>query len=80
MPSRTPNGVPVDTDLYVDFGMSLDNVDLLINLARTSGYTCDSVTGAKPFLFERGFELRCNRYTYTYYFRDKGRGWYVSTE
>jgi hypothetical protein len=84
LPTMTPKGVPFDKDAVFPDNKAprdyLDRVDALVGLARFSGYRCDSVTTSRPMFFERGFVLYCNSGNYTYYFRDKGRGWYVSTE
>lgn len=79
----TPDGVPVEENgKFITSGGEVDhspgalkNIDIMVRVVRANGYRCDSVTAYSPYVFSRGFELKCNHFDYTYDFEDKGKGY-----
>ncbi len=53
-------------------------INQLVNVIRTYGYKCDSISGAYEMVFSRGFKVNCNHNTYMYLVEDKG-GTFVAT-
>jgi hypothetical protein len=87
LPAATPQGLPIESDVVLaDKLIDLGNtklvllLDELAALVRDNGYHCDSVSAARPYLFTRGYNLVCNRFSYSYDIEDKGGNWVVKVE
>ena len=53
-------------------------LDALAAMVEMRGWRCDSISSARTLLLSRGFEIKCNRFSYTYLIRDRGGNWIVS--
>lgn len=60
--------------------VTLAQVQALRDLVRLWGFRCDSVSGARAWIWSPGFTLNCNSYRYKYSIEDKGGIWTVSVE
>lgn len=75
--------VPIEADAIIsdtkDFPRSklLSLVEPGAAMIRARGWRCDSISSISPFIFSRGFTFVCNRFNYTYEFRDRGGRWIV---
>lgn len=52
----------------------------IVELVRSSGYRCDSISALIKFNSSRGFNLTCNNYTYKYEIEDVGGRWKVTID
>ena len=81
--NKKPNkNTPIEDDAAIYNGMK-NNYPLLESLAnavRLYGYTCDSISAAKPFIMSRGFTLVCNNFAYEYNIEDKGGNMSITVE
>lgn len=79
--ARAQTSAPIEPDavLIASDPGTLKVINDAVQLVRSDGYRCDTVSGFRPLIFSTGFELICNRFEFTYDLRDKGRGVQVST-
>lgn len=61
-----------DAVLFDNSKDSIEMIEQLVDMVRSSGYVCDSVSGARPMIWTPGYVLTCNRFRYTYDIEDKG--------
>jgi hypothetical protein len=72
----TPSGIPVENNALFSFDMrrNLDQLDQAAAIVRDAGYRCDSISGFSAHsisgfstqLFDSGYQLVCNRFSYSY--------------
>ena len=60
----------VDLDSDYDIGMAL----AALMMVDRCGYTCDSISIFREWMFSEGYTLRCNERRYTYRIHGEGRG------
>lgn len=66
---------PIEPRAKIGSELSPKIIEGLTELARGSGYSCDSVSVARKMLVGTGFVLVCNNYNYQYEIEDKGGNW-----
>jgi hypothetical protein len=71
---------PIEKDavMFEDSRAWLEQTEKLVRLIRANGFTCETVSAARPMLTARGYVLVCNKFSYTYDIQDKGGNWLVS--
>ncbi|AXI03265.1 hypothetical protein [Aquirhabdus parva] len=52
----------------------------MVEMVRSYGYRCDSISGVVPFAFSKGYNLWCNHSDYHYEIADKGGEWVVTID
>ncbi len=67
-----------DAVLFENDPGSIALIEKLVQLVRDNGFSCTSVSSARPVLMSRGYVLGCNKFSYTYDIKDKGGNWLVS--
>lgn len=67
-----------DAVLFDNDPGSIVLIEKLVQLVRDNGFSCTSVSSARPALMSRGYVLGCNKFSYTYDIQDKGGHWLVS--
>lgn len=67
-----------DAVLFDNDPGSIVLIEKLAQLVRDNGFSCTSVSSARPALMSRGYVLGCNKFSYTYDIQDKGGNWLVS--
>lgn len=67
-----------DAVLFDNDSGSIALIGKLVQLVRDNGFSCTSVSSARPALMSRGYVLGCNKFSYTYDIQDKGGNWLVS--
>ena len=80
--TKTKKNTPIEEDAAIYDGMK-NNSPLLESLAtavRLYGYTCNSISAARPFVMSRGFTLVCNNFAYEYNIEDKGGNMSITVE
>lgn len=67
-----------DAVLFDNDAGSIALIEKLVQFVRDNGFSCTSVSAARPALMSRGYVLTCNKFSYTYDIQDKGGNWLVS--
>lgn len=62
----------VEQNAVINEKISVDLLKELIVFTKSSGYKCDTVSSARPFMNDKGYQLNCNNYRYKYEIEDKG--------
>lgn len=62
----------VEDDAVINEQISEGLLKELIVFTKSSGYKCDTVSSARPFVNDEGYNLKCNNYRYEYEIQDKG--------
>lgn len=72
--------IPIEKDalLFDSAPGSIVLIEKLVLFVRESGFSCASVSGARPALMSRGYVVTCNKFSYTYDIQDKGGNWMVT--
>lgn len=71
---------PYDREAVISKDLTRTQVYAMAELVRVYGYRCDTVSAASPWLFSRGFNLKCNRFRYSYDLEDRGGRWEVTVK
>lgn len=64
--------IPIEKDNAVYEGMSSKQVQALAKAVRASGYSCNSISSARPFMIDNGWHITCNNWRYKYEIQDRG--------
>ena len=85
VPTRQDWADPNSTILIEDVArvsntITKPQLQAFVRVTRASGYRCDSISGATPFLIGYGFSLHCNGWRYSYEIEDKGGNWIVTVD
>jgi hypothetical protein len=59
---------------------NMEAAQAVAELVEAYGYRCDSISSFLPFVFGRGYTLRCNGLRYTYELTDRGGRWVVKVK
>jgi hypothetical protein len=70
-------GTPIESDAVISEQMNSELISAVADVVKAFGYRCDSVSSARPLVWEEGFAIVCNNYRYTYEIRDVGGNWKV---
>ena len=74
---RLEAGAIVDPKLE-ELSNSQELFDSLALMIRARGWRCDSISAVRRFFWGRGFDVKCNRYSYHYQIEDRGGRWVVT--
>jgi hypothetical protein len=69
---------PLEPDAQISNQLTTAQIDALAYLIRSHGYSCSSISSARPFLWSSGFKVYCNQYSYGYDIEDRGGNWVVT--
>ena len=53
-------------------------IEHMTKMIKNTGWRCDSISSASPWLRSTGFTLNCNGYKYKYEIADRGGNWVVT--
>lgn len=77
VPAFSQSDIPIETNAVISDQLTREQVMALAQMVRISGYRCDSIAGARPWLFSFGFTLHCNGFRYEYEISEPGGRWQV---
>ena len=69
---------PVEPDAVISDMLTTTQINALAQLIRAYGYSCNSISSARPFLWSFGFVVHCNQFRYGYEIEDRGGTWVVT--
>ena len=53
-------------------------IEPAVGMIRTMGWRCDTISSLRKWISKRGFTMKCNSFSYSYDFEDRGGKWGVS--
>lgn len=70
----------VEQGAVINEKISADLLKELIIFTKSYGYKCDTVSSARPFMNDKGYQLNCNNYRYEYEIEDKGGNFVITVK
>ena len=65
----------IESDARISKHITRKQVNDLVFIIRTKGYKCDSISLVRPFWFDEGYNVSCNRSKYSYEMEYNGHVW-----